>query len=163
MLAKSIITNFPTLRLCAGPVIRKKHTGFPLTQPNWSVDTLLRKPDSISQNHDLDRELSQREIKHLHDLSGLCMPDPAENSKELAQVSADVNRLRDFLSHIRVVSQSEDLSTVEPLVRISEALVFTASKPNGGLVPTDNVKQHIGQKTLQTAEQSSGPYFIVED
>ncbi|KAJ2804211.1 hypothetical protein H4R20_002597 [Coemansia guatemalensis] len=163
MLARSINTTFPALRLCARTLFRKKHSSFPLTQPSWSVDTLLRKPDNIDRHRDLDRELSQHDIKHLHDLSGLCMPDPADNPKELAQVSADVNQLRDFLSHIRVVSQSEDLSTVQPLVRISEPLEFTAGKPNGGLVSVDDGNLRIGQKTLQAAEQSSGSYFIVED
>ncbi|KAJ2615250.1 hypothetical protein H4S08_001324 [Coemansia sp. RSA 1365] len=163
MLLRSANKPSSALQLCASQLLRKKHTSFPLTQPKWSVDTLLRKPDNINQHHDLDRDLSQQEIKHLHDLSGLCMPDPVENPKKFAKVSDDVNRLRNFLSHIRVVSKSEDLSTVQPLVRISEAVEFTASEPNGNLISTDDINLRVGQKTLQSAEQTSGPYFIVED
>ncbi|PIA18665.1 hypothetical protein COEREDRAFT_85123 [Coemansia reversa NRRL 1564] len=163
MLVRPVNKPPPVLRLCAKQLLREKHTIFPLTQPKWSVDTLLRKPDNINQHHDLDRDLSQREIKHLHDLSGLCMPDSVETPKEFAKVSADVNRLRDFLSHIRVVSKSEDLSTVQPLVRISEAVEFTANEPNGNLISTDDINLRDGRKALQMAEQSSGPYFIVED
>ncbi|KAJ2821393.1 hypothetical protein FBU31_004921 [Coemansia sp. 'formosensis'] len=91
------------------------------------------------------------------------MPDPVTNPKEYIRVLADINQLRDFLSHLRAVSESEDLSLVEPLARISEPVLFTATSPDAGLHAGTDRKTHLGANALKAAAQTSGPYFVVED
>ncbi|KAJ2716710.1 hypothetical protein H4R19_000484 [Coemansia spiralis] len=140
-------------------------SGFPLQGPSWSVRTLLRKPDSAAGVAELDRDLSAAEIVHLYSLAGLRAPDPDQSPAQFAQASAEVNRLRDFLCHIRDTSATEDLAAVEPLVRIAEPLSFTDSEPDGGLAPAaaaDCAGAQVGQTLLLAAKQTSGPYFVVE-
>ncbi|KAJ1738768.1 hypothetical protein LPJ68_005271 [Coemansia sp. RSA 1086] len=132
---------------------------FPLTKPTWSVSTLLRKPQNIGQYQELERDLDSREIRHLHNLCGLSMPDPQDEMKALTEI----NQLRDFLSHIHIVSESENLDAVEPLVRIVEPVSFTAESPDGGLSFSKDQLANIGRKILDCAEQTNGPFYIVED
>ncbi|KAJ2859407.1 hypothetical protein GGH94_006122, partial [Coemansia aciculifera] len=98
---------------------------FPLKQPCWSVGVLLQRPASITHLPEAEQTLGSKEVQHLYNLAGLHMPDPVTNPQDYAQVLTDINQLRDFLSHLRVVSESEDLSLVEPLARISEPVLFT--------------------------------------
>ncbi|KAJ2094372.1 hypothetical protein GGI09_005439 [Coemansia sp. S100] len=136
---------------------------FPLSQPSWSVGVLLQRPASISHLPEAEQALGSKEIQHLYNLAGLHMPDPATNPQDYAQVLTDINQLRDFLSHLRVVSESEDLSLVEPLARISEPVLFTADSPDAGLQVETDRKTHLGANALKAAAQISGPYFVVED
>ncbi|KAJ2306305.1 hypothetical protein IWW55_001514 [Coemansia sp. RSA 2706] len=91
------------------------------------------------------------------------MPDPATEPNEFARVSFEINQLRDFLSHIQVVSESEDLSAVEPLVRIAEPVQFSADNVDGGLKFARDPATDIGRRALEAADQTNGPFFIVED
>ncbi|KAJ2845398.1 hypothetical protein IWW36_004797 [Coemansia brasiliensis] len=137
------------------------HNAFPLTKPAWSVSTLLQKPQNIGRYHELERDLDHTEIEHLHNLCGLTMPDPQKD--EFTKASTEINQLRDFLSHIHVVSESENLDAVEPLVRIAEPVSFTADSMDGGLSFTKDQPANIGRKILGCAEQTNGPFYIVED
>ncbi|KAJ1869274.1 hypothetical protein LPJ55_005467 [Coemansia sp. RSA 990] len=87
------------------------------------------------------------------------MPDPQDEMKALTEI----NQLRDFLSHIHIVSESENLDAVEPLVRIVEPVSFTAESPDGGLSFSKDQLANIGRKILDCAEQTNGPFYIVED
>ncbi|KAJ1986917.1 hypothetical protein GGI25_006035 [Coemansia spiralis] len=137
-------------------------TSFPLDKPSWSVATLLKKPDDALRQQKLKGYLSNAEVQHLYTLSGLKLPDPTKDAEDFERVLADVNKLRDFLSHIQVASASEDLDSVEPLVRICEPVVFTTEKRDGDLSYSSDPNSHIGEKVLDTANQKSGPYLVVE-
>ncbi|KAJ2160440.1 hypothetical protein GGF46_002266 [Coemansia sp. RSA 552] len=135
---------------------------FPLSGPSWSVGTLLKKPRDATKAQGMEDDLSQKEIAHLYTLSGLRMPDPAKEPHKFAQISAEVNQLRDFLSHIQVAREHSNLDAVEPLVRIAEPVNFTIDESDGDLAPSDSSAENVGQRVLHAAEQKSGPYFIVE-
>ncbi|KAJ2742721.1 hypothetical protein GGI20_004285 [Coemansia sp. BCRC 34301] len=128
-----------------------------------SLNSVSIRPASIAHLPESERTLGIEEVQHLYHLAGLKMPDPETQSQEIAQVLTDINQLRDFLSHLRVVSESEDLSPVEPLSRISEPIVFSVDTPDGGLQAETDRATHLGSKALEAAAQTSGPYFIVEE
>ncbi|KAJ2843084.1 hypothetical protein GGI22_007334, partial [Coemansia erecta] len=90
-------------------------SAFPVDKPAWAVSTLLKRPDDAMHKQKLEKALSNDDVKRLYALSGLKLPDISKNADELARVSADVNKLRDFLSHIQTVSISENVDSVEPL------------------------------------------------
>ncbi|KAJ2003999.1 hypothetical protein GGI04_002760 [Coemansia thaxteri] len=144
-------------------VSRSLRFGFPLKKPSWSVGTLLQRPVGISHQPVADQTLGHDEIQHLYHLAGLKMPDPIEQPQEYAQVLKDVNQLRDFLSHLRVVSESENLSLVQPLARFAEPVVFSAAMPGGGLKLEKDESTELGTRVLQTAARTSGQFLVVED
>ncbi|KAJ1669912.1 hypothetical protein GGF44_000005 [Coemansia sp. RSA 1694] len=117
----------------------------------------------MSHAAEAERALDRDKVQHLYHLAGLNMPDPVTQPREMEQVLTDINQLRDFLSHLRVVSESEDLSLVEPLARISEPIVFSSSTPDGGLRAGADSETHLGARALDAAAQTSGPYFVVEE
>ncbi|KAJ2479446.1 hypothetical protein EV174_004021, partial [Coemansia sp. RSA 2320] len=121
------------------------------------------RPVGISHQPVADQTLGHDEIQHLYHLAGLKMPDPIEQPQEYAQVLKDVNQLRDFLSHLRVVSESENLSLVQPLARFAEPVVFSAAMPGGGLKLEKDESTELGTRVLQTAARTSGQFLVVED
>ncbi|KAJ1804525.1 hypothetical protein LPJ75_005562 [Coemansia sp. RSA 2598] len=142
---------------------RLQTSSFPLDGPSWTAKTLLSKPSHVKHSAELDRDLGQEEIAHLYELSGLKMASAAEDPSEYASVSKHVNQLRDLLSHIRVVSETGDLDSVQPLVRIAEPIRFTAEDQEGRLSLDVDGKAHLGTRIIDMASKKSGSYLMVED
>ncbi|KAJ2568581.1 hypothetical protein IW140_003787 [Coemansia sp. RSA 1813] len=138
-------------------------SAFPVDKPSWSVATLLKRPDDATHKQKLKEMLSIGDVKRLYALSGLKLPDMTKETDEFARVLTDVNKLRDFLSHIQTVSVSENMDSVKPLVRIAEPVEFSHKKPTGDLQKSDDPTLDLGEKVLEIAKQRSGPYLVVED
>ncbi|KAJ1799841.1 hypothetical protein LPJ59_001541 [Coemansia sp. RSA 2399] len=136
---------------------------FPVDKPAWAVSTLLKRPDDAIHRQKLQEALSNDDVKRLYALSGLKLSDMSNDADELARVLVDVNKLRDFLSHIQTVSISENVDSVEPLVRIAEPVEFSCKEPAGGLWQSEDPSLDLGEKVLETAKHRSGPYLVVED
>ncbi|KAJ2559193.1 hypothetical protein EV175_000455 [Coemansia sp. RSA 1933] len=138
-------------------------SAFPVDKPSWSVATLLKRPDDAIRNQSIDESLNNSDMKRLYALSGLRLPSMTDEADEFAQILADVNRLRDFLSHIQTVKISDNVNSVEPLVRIAEPVVFSYKEPTGGLPQSEDPGLDLGEKVFDIAKQRSGPYLVVED
>ncbi|KAJ1719195.1 hypothetical protein LPJ53_006000 [Coemansia erecta] len=137
--------------------------GFPLDKPSWSISKFLSKPENVKHIPELDRDLDEKEIRHLYDLAGLQVPDPTVDPQSFGRTSQHINQLRDLLSHIRTVSETEDLDSVEPLVRIAEPIEFTAEEPDGGLDFGTDPEDHLGTRVLGLTKNAHGPYISVRD
>ncbi|KAJ1648284.1 hypothetical protein LPJ64_000440 [Coemansia asiatica] len=137
---------------------------FPLDKPSWAVTTLLSKPSNVKHSAELDRDLDQKEIARLYQLSGLKMADAAANPQEYTSVSKHVNQLRDLLSHIRTVSETGDLDSVQPLVRIAEPIRFTTEDDQTVELSFEkDSESYLGMRVLDIAMKKNGSYLIVED
>ncbi|ORX74519.1 hypothetical protein DL89DRAFT_264373 [Linderina pennispora] len=142
----------------------RAYSSFPLSRPSWSVGTLLEKPTNAAGHEGAsDDPLDAKGIQHLYNLAGLRMPDPTQKAAEFGRLSKDAHQLRDFLSHIQAAARTEDLSGVEPLVRIAEPIEFSVDSPDAGLDHSSKPSDRLGRKVLQTASRSSGDYLIVEE
>ncbi|KAJ2778401.1 hypothetical protein H4R18_004621 [Coemansia javaensis] len=135
---------------------------FPLGGPAWSVAGLLRKPAGVDVPRELAGDLSRADIEHLCALAGLKMPGSDGDPQALARAVAEINGLRDFLSHICAASRSADLAAAEPLERIAEPLRFTAADRAAGLAPAGGADAGVGRRVLRGAQRTSGAYFVVE-
>ncbi|KAJ1944036.1 hypothetical protein FBU59_002717 [Linderina macrospora] len=154
----------PSRILFARQPFVRAYSSFPLRKPSWSVSTLLEKPkDSPGQREANDDPLDLEGIHHLYNLAGLRMPDPTQKAAEFDRLSRDAHQLRDFLSHIQTATRHEDLSSVEPLVRIAEPIEFSAELPDAGLNHTSEASDKLGRQVLQTASKTSGDYLLVEE
>ncbi|KAJ2520077.1 hypothetical protein GGI11_002392 [Coemansia sp. RSA 2049] len=138
-------------------------SAFPLDKPSWSVSKLLKRPNDAMHKSSLEESLGKAELVRLYALSGLKLPDVSKESEHFEHVLTDINKLRDFLSHIQAVAICEDLESVRPLVRITNPVVFTSDEPEGGLQLSDELDLQIGEKVLDMAKKRSGAYLIVED
>ncbi|KAJ1851560.1 hypothetical protein LPJ73_003015 [Coemansia sp. RSA 2703] len=136
---------------------------FPLDKPSWSISKFLSKPTNVKHIAELDRDLTAKEIRHLYDLAGLPAPDPTQDAQAFERTLQHINQLRDLLSHLRTVSETEDLDSVEPLVRIVEPIEFTAEAPDGGVDFTQEANEHLGTRVLGLTKNAYGSYISVRD
>ncbi|KAJ2231959.1 hypothetical protein H4R99_004217 [Coemansia sp. RSA 1722] len=160
---KQLFRNTHLYIRCLTQAAALQSPAFPLDKPSWAVKTLLSKPSSVQHSAELDRDLDQKEIAHLYQLSGLKMADAAKDPSEYASVSKHINQLRDLLSHIRTVTETGDLESVQPLVRIAEPIHFTAQDPAGGLSFDEDSEAHLGKRVLDMASKKSESFLMIED